>query len=399
MGDAYIVSTARTPIGRFGGSLKDLSPVDLGAHAMKAALERAGISGGDLDLYIFGNILRAGHGQLLPRQAAVKAGIPAEVDGYAIDMVCSSGMMSVINAATAIRAGEADLILAGGMESMSQAAFSLSHRARWGYKFLMGAPEQLTDTLLHDGLSDPLENNTAMGDETERLASEYEITRDELDEVAYQSHRRAAEATEKGWYKREIAPIEIQSRKETLVLDYDEGIRADTTRETLAKLRPAFRKDGVLTAGNASQISDGAAALVIASEAALEKHNLKPMARILGGAWAAGDSWRFTEAPVPAVKKLLGKLNMTLNEFDLIENNEAFAINSVLFNKVLSVPYEKLNVFGGAIAIGHPIGCSGARVMVTLLNALEERHGKRGLASLCHGTGGGTVVAIERPAS
>jgi len=164
-------------------------------------------------------------------------------------------------------------------------------------------------------------------------------------------------------------------------------------------LRPAFRKDGVLTAGNASQISDGAAALVIASEAALEKHNLKPMARILGGAWAAGDSWRFTEAPVPAVKKLLGKLNMTLNEFDLIENNEAFAINSVLFNKVLSVPYEKLNVFGGAIAIGHPIGCSGARVMVTLLNALEERHGKRGLASLCHGTGGGTVVAIERPAS
>ncbi|MDX1520532.1 MAG: thiolase family protein [Anaerolineae bacterium] len=395
MTEAYIVSAARTPIGRFGGALKDLSPTDLGAHAMKAALERAGVEGKELDLYIFGNVLRAGHGQLLPRQAAVKAGIPMDVDGYAIDMVCSSAMMTVMNAAMAIKSGEADLVLAGGMESMSQAGFSLSHRARWGYKFLMGTPEQLQDTLLYDGLTDPIEND-GMGDETERLATEYEVTREELDTVAYNSHKRAAEATEKGLLQKEIAPIEVKVRRDTQLVDSDEGIRADTTMESLGKLRPAFSKEGVLTAGNSSQISDGAAALLLASEAAVEKHNLTPIGRYVSGAWAAVDSWRFVEAPVPAVKKLLGKLDKTINDFDLVENNEAFAVNSVLFNKVLQVPYDKMNVYGGGIALGHPIGCSGARIIVTLLNALEERDGKLGLASLCHGTGGGTAVAIER---
>jgi acetyl-CoA C-acetyltransferase len=395
MPDAYIVSAVRTPIGRFGGSLKDFSPADLGAHVMKAALERAGVAGQDLDLYIFGNILRAGHGQLLPRQAAIKAGIPQAIDGYAIDMVCSSGMMSVMNAATMIKAGEADLVLAGGMESMSQAGFFLSHRARWGYKFLLGAPEQLQDILLYDGLTDPIIDD-GMGNETERLTADYEITRQELDDVAYHSHRRAAEATEKGFFKKEIAPIEIKTRTETKLMDADEGIRPDTTPEALAKLRPAFSKDGMLTAGNSSQISDGAAALLLAGEAAVEKHNLKPIGRVLGGTWAAGDSWRFVEAPIPAVKKLLDKLGQTIAAFDLIENNEAFATNSVLFNKVLGIPYEKLNVHGGAIALGHPVGCTGARLIVTLLNGLAAREGKLGLASLCHGTGGGTAIAIER---
>lgn len=395
MRTAYIVSTARTPIGKFGGSLVGFSPADLGAHAMKGALERADVDGKYLDLYIFGNILRAGHGQLIPRQAAVKAGIPQEIDGYAIDMVCSSGMMTVMNAATAIKADEADLVLAGGTESMSQAGFFLSYRARWGYKFLMGAPEQLQDILLYDGLTDPITDD-GMGNETERLVEEYEITREELDHVAYHSHKRAAEATEKGIFEREIVPIEIKSRKETKLLDHDEGIRAETTPETLANLRPAFSKNGFLTAGNSSQISDGAAALLIASEKAVEKHDLTPVARILGGAWAAGESWRFTEAPIPAVKKLLEKIDKTIDDFDLVENNEAFAINSVLFNKVLGVPYDKLNVHGGAIALGHPVGCSGARIIVTLLNALEEHGGKLGLASLCHGTGGGTAVAVER---
>lgn len=395
MRDAYIVSAARTPIGRFGGSLKDFSPVDLGAHAMKAALERAGISGEALDLYIFGNILRAGHGQLVPRQAAIKAGIPQQVDGYAIDMVCSSGMMTVMNAATAIKAGEADLVLAGGMESMSQAGFFLSHRARWGYKFLLGSPEQLQDILLHDGLTDPIIDD-GMGSETERLAAEYEVSRAELDHVAYHSHRRAAEATGSGFFKKEIAPIEIKGRKETTVMDADEGIRPDTTPETLANLPPAFTADGLLTAGNSSQISDGAAALLVASEDAVKKHNLQPIARILGGAVAAGESWRFVEAPIPAVKKLLTRLGKTIDDIDLVENNEAFAVNSVLFNKVLSIPYEKLNVFGGAIALGHPIGCTGARIIVTLLNGLNETDGKLGLASLCHGTGGGTAIAVER---
>lgn len=395
MRDAYIVSAARTPIGRFGGVLKDFSPADLGARAMKAALDRAGVAGNDLDLYILGNVLRAGHGQLIPRQAAIRAGVPQEVDGYAIDMVCSSAMMTVMNAATTIKAGEADLILAGGAESMSQAGFFLSHRARWGYKFLMGAPEQLQDVLLHDGLTDPITGD-GMGNETERLAADYEITRHELDDVAYHSHKRAAEATEKGIFKREIAPIEIKSRKETIVLDADEGIRPDTTPEGLAKLPPAFSKDGLLTAGNSSQISDGAAALLVASEAAVEKRHLKPIAKILGGAVAAGESWRFAEAPLPAVKKLLDKLGKTIEDFDLVENNEAFAVNSVLFNKVLGVPYEKLNIYGGAIALGHPIGCTGARIIVTLLNGLEQTGGKLGLASLCHGTGGGTAIAIER---
>ena len=392
--EVFVVSLARTPIGRFGGSFKNVPPTDLGAHAMKAALERAGVSGAELDLYIFGNILRAGHGQLLPRQAALKAGIPDDVDGYAVDMVCSSGMMSVMNAAMTIRAGEADLVLAGGMESMSQAAFSLSSRARWGYKFLLGNPEEVKDLLLYDGLTDPI-NGEAMGEETERLIAELGISRGELDEVAYQSHKRAAEATEAGLFKDEIAPYELKTRKGTLIFDADEGIRPETTLESLAALRPAFLKDGVLTAGNSSQISDGAAALLVASPEAVEKHGLEPIARIIGGSWAAGPSWRFPEAPVPAVKKLLDKLGMTLDDFDLIENNEAFAVNSVLFHRMLGIPYEKMNVLGGAIALGHPIGASGARIIGTLLTALGARGGQRGIAALCHGTGGATAVAVE----
>ncbi len=392
--EVFVVSAARTPIGRFGGSFKNVPPTDLGAHAMKAALERAGVTGADLDLYILGNVLRAGHGQLLPRQAALKAGIPDNVDGYAVDMVCSSGMMAVMNAAMTIRAGEAGLVLAGGMESMSQAAFSLSSRARWGYKFLLGNPEQVKDLLLYDGLTDPI-NGEAMGEETERLIAELGVSRGDLDEVAYQSHKRAAEATEAGIFKREIAPYEIKTRKGTLMLDTDEGIRPDTTIDSLAALRPAFVKDGVLTAGNSSQISDGAAALLIADAAAVEKYGFKPIARILGGTWAAGPSWRFPEAPVPAIKKLLAKLGMNLDDFDLFENNEAFALNSVLLNRMLGVPYEKMNVLGGAIALGHPIGASGARIIGTLLTALQAKGGQRGIAALCHGTGGATAVALE----
>lgn len=395
MRDAYIAAAARTPLGRFGGVLVDFSPVELGAHAMQAALERAGVPGSALDLYIMGNILRAGHGQLLPRQAAFKAGIPASVDGYATDMVCSSGMMALINGTLTIRAGEADLVLVGGMESMSQTGFSLSHRARWGYKFLLGNPEQLTDLLLHDGLTDPT-TGEAMGSQTERLAESHGFSRKDLDEVAYQSHKRAAEATDRGSFKAEIAPIEITTKKGTQVVDRDEGIRPDTTLEGLGKLRSAFTKDGVLTAGNSSQITDGAAALVLASQDAVDRHGLKPLAKVLGGAWAGGETWRFTEMPVYAVQKLLAKLNKQIPDFDLVENNEAFAVNSLLFHHMLGVDLDKLNVNGGAIALGHPIGASGARIIVTLINALKERDKTLGLAALCHGTGGGTAVAIER---
>ncbi|WP_456426223.1 thiolase family protein [Rhodocaloribacter sp.] len=395
MRDVYIVSAVRTPIGRFGGALKNHSPVDLAAHVMKAALERAGVEGKDLDLYIFGNVIRAGHGQLIPRQAAIKAGIPKEVDGVALDMVCSSGMMSVMNAATFIRAGEADLLLAGGVESMSTSGYYLSSKARWGYKYAMGPAEGLIDLLFRDGLSDPM-SGEAMGDQTERLAAEKGITREALDEIAYLSNRRAAEATEQGNFAREIVPIEYRERRATKTLTADEGIRAETTMESLAGLRPAFRKDGVLTAGNSSQISDGAAALLVASGEAVERYGLKPLARFVGGAWAAGEPWRFPEAPIPAVRKLLDKTGTAVEDYDLFENNEAFAINSILFHEMLGVPYEKLNVHGGAIALGHPIGCTGARITTTLVHALHTHDRARGLAAICHGTGGGTALAIER---
>ncbi len=398
MQDAFIVAAVRTPIGRFGGIFKDVSAVELGAHAMRAALERAGVAGEHVDVYAFGNVLRAGHGQLLPRQAALKAGIPDSVDGYALDMVCSSAMMSVMTAANTIKVGDADLVLAGGFESMTQSGFMLSPRARFGYKTLLGAPEQLIDVMQYDGLTDPI-NGEPMGVETERLAREYKITRGELDEVAALSHERAARATREEIFAREIAAVEVPSKNGRVRVDEDEGIRPDTTVESLAKLRPAFSPDGILTAGNSSQISDGAAALVLASEKAVAEHRLRPVGKLLGGSWAAGESWRFPEAPIPAVRNLLQKLKLTVADIELFENNEAFALNNLLFERQLGVTRDKLNVHGGAIALGHPIGASGTRLIVTLLNALQERDATLGVAALCHGTGGGTAVAVERVGS
>ena len=394
MRDVYIASAVRSAIGRFGGAFKNHEPSDLAAPVMAAALDRAGIGGEALDLIVFGNVLRAGHGQLVPRQAAFKAGIPKHVDAMAVDMVCSSGMMSIMNAATQIKAGEADLILAGGVETMSNTGFYVSPGARWGYKFLMGAGQPMADIMFRDGLSDPM-SGEAMGEQTERLIEEEGITREALDEVAEMSHRRAAQATENCHFSHEIVPVEYRDRRETKALEHDEGIRADTTLEALAKLRTAFRKDGILTAGNSSQISDGAAALVVASEEAVERHGLTPLARLVGGSWAAGEPYRFPEAPIPAVRRLLSRTGRTIGDFDLFENNEAFAVNSVLFSRAFDVPYDKLNVHGGAIALGHPIGCSGARIVVTLLHALRQHDGQAGLAAICHGTGGGTALAIE----
>lgn len=395
MAEIYIVAAVRTPIGKFGGGLKDVSPVDLAAHVMRAAVARANVDPARLDQYIFGNILKHGHGQLLPRHAAIKAGIPVEVDGYAVDMLCSSGMMSTMNGATAIRAGEADLVLTGGVESMSQAGFLLTHKARWGYKLLIGpAKEHVVDALLIDGLTDPM-TGELMGEETERLCAEMQVTRAELDEVAYLSHSRAAAAEATGKFGAEVAPVEIQLRRKAVVINHEEGIRGDTTLESLAALQPAFKTDGVLTAGNSSQLSDGAAALVLASEQAVKQYGLKPVARLLGGAYAGVESWRFVEGPVPAIRKLTAKLGMAVEDFDLVENNEAFALNNVLLRRALGIPYDKINVYGGAIALGHPIGASGARIIVTLVNALQQEGKYRGIAALCHGVGGGTAVAVE----
>ena len=310
-------------------------------------------------------------------------------------MVCSSGMLSVMQAATMIKAGEADLLLSGGTESMSGTGFYLSHRARWGYKFLMGNPEGVTDLLLHDGLSDPF-SGEAMGVQTERLASERGITRDQLDEVAAMSHQRAEAAWAAGAFDAEVAPIAYRLKREMVDLVQDEGIRAGTTSESLGALRPAFDKDGVLTAGNSSQISDGASALMVASEDAVKKYGLKPLARVMASSWAAGEPWRFPEAPIPAVEGVLKKTGLSIGDFDLFENNEAFSINSVLFRDMLGVSYDQLNVHGGAIALGHPIGCSGARIMTTLIHAMHRRDARRGMAAICHGTGGGTAIALER---
>ncbi len=396
MHEVFIVSGVRTPIGKFGGVLRDLTPIVLGSHAMRAALARAHVPGKDLDLYVFGNVLRAGWGQLLPRQAALAAGIPDTVDGYAIDMVCSSAMMSLMSASHAIATGDADLVLAGGFESMTQTGFMLSPRARWGYKSLASAPEQLIDVLTYDGLTDPI-TGEGMGEETERLAREYGVSRAELDTVAATSHQRAARATESGVFAREIVPVEVKTKKGVEMVDRDEGIRPETTVEILGKLRPSFSGGaGLLSAGNSSQLSDGAAALLLASRGAVERHQLKPVGKILGGSWAAGATWRFPEAPIPAVRKLLTKLGMQLSDFDLFENNEAFALSTLLFERQLGVSRDQLNVHGGAIALGHPLGATGARLVVTLLNALAERNGTRGIAALCHGTGGGTALAIER---
>lgn len=395
MGEVYIISAVRTPIGKFGGVLAGLSPSDLGAHAMRGALDKGDVSGEQLDLYIFGNVLRAGHGQLIPRQAALKAGIPSNIDGFAVDMVCSSGMMSIINATAILRSGDAGLVLAGGTESMSNAGFYLSSRARWGYKLLTGDGEPVTDLLIYDGLTDPMRGEI-MGKQSERLAAEYSISREELDEVAAASHQRAAEATENGSFSSEIIPVEMEDRGHRKVLDRDEGIRADTTPEKLGGLKPAFEANGVLTAGNSSQISDGASAILLADERSVERHNLKPIARVIGGTWTAGETWRFPEAPIPAVKKLIDRIEMGLDAFDLFENNEAFALNNVLFSRMLDVPVDKLNIHGGAIALGHPIGASGARIVTTLIHALHKTEGRYGLAAICHGTGGSTALAVEK---
>lgn len=395
MEDIFIVSAVRTPLGKFGGALASHSPVDLAAHAMKSVLTAANVDGAELDLYIFGNVLGAGHGQLIPRQAALKAGIPDNVDGVSLDMVCSSGMMSIMQASALIRAGDAGLVLAGGVESMSDVGFYLSSRARWGYKFLMGKPEQVKDLLLYDGLTDPT-TDEAMGAQAERLAAENGVTREEVDEVAAESHRRASSAWTSGAFEHEVTPIEYRHKKEARMLEQDEGIRSDTTVESLSSLRTAFGVDGILTAGNSSQISDGASAILLANRATVGRLDLQPIAKLMGGTWSAGETWRFPEAPIPAVRKLLQKTNLKIEDFDLFENNEAFALNSILFHRMLGVDLDTLNVHGGAVAMGHPIGCSGARIVTTLVHALATRDADKGLAAICHGTGGGTSVAIER---
>ncbi|MCU7788536.1 thiolase family protein [Pyrobaculum sp. 3827-6] len=386
-----IVGYVRTPIGKFGGALKDVKTPHLAAFTIKKVLERAGVDGKVVEEVVFGSTLQGGMGQNLARYAALLAGLPVEVSAYTVNRVCSSGMQAIVEAYREIAMGDASVVVAGGAESMSTAPICLPDSARWGMRHLIGRREDFRDLMVYDGLTDPA-TGMLMGEETELVAREHKLTREELDWIAYESHMRAWRATENKWFD-DMEPI--LGEWGGVKLDRDEGIRPDTTLEKLAKLKPAFKADGVLTAGNSSQLSDGAAALLLMSEEKARELGVRPIARILGYSWHMVEPWRFTEAPVYATQKLLKKLGVGLDYFDYFEFNEAFAVVNALVNRVLGVPYDKMNVFGGAIALGHPLGASGARIVTTLISVLRQRGGRRGLAALCHGTGGGTALAIE----
>ena len=391
MRKAVIVSATRTAVGSFGGSLASLSAVELGTIVVKSALERAGVAPELVEEIIFGNVLQAGLGQNPARQAALKAGIPQESTAFTVNKLCGSGLKTVALAAQAIIAGDADIIMAGGMESMTNAPY-LEQTARWGSK--MG-DVKMVDSLLRDGLLCAL-NNYHMGVTAENIAAKYGITRADQDNLALASQQKAERAINDGSFKKEITPIVIKSRKGETVFATDEFPRAGTTIEALTKLRPAFNKEGSVTAGNASGINDGAAAILVMSEEKALELGLKPLARIIAYASGGVDPSIMGMGPVPAVRKALKKAGMTIADIDLIEANEAFAVQFLAVGKELGFDAAKVNVNGGAIALGHPIGASGARILVTLLHALEARDKKIGLATLCIGGGQGTAVIVER---
>ncbi len=392
--EAVILSAARTPIGRFQGALSSFTAPMLGALAVKAAVERAGIQPADVEEVLMGNVVQAGEGQAPARQAAIFGGMPSSVGATTINKVCGSGLKAAMGAAQAIRAGDADLYVAGGFESMSRAPFLVAGRSG-ELKF---GNTQLTDALLYDGLWDPFEN-WGMGMAAEFIADEYEVTREAMDRFALESHQKAVAAQQAGKFKDEIVPVEIKGRKgEVIVVERDEGPRGDSTLEALAKLKPSFKEGGKVTAGNSSTMNDGAAAVVIASRAYAEKQGLRPLARVVGYAQAAVDPKYLFAAPAKAMPKLLNRIGWGLNDVDLIELNEAFASQVLADGYALSDQgwdWNKLNVNGGAIALGHPLGASGARLLTTLLYALHDRDLKRGIASLCLGGGEAVAMAIE----
>ena len=389
MVDVYIVGAARTPIGRFLGSLSSVPAAELGAAAVRAAVERSGVDPGAVEDVLIGNVVQAGVGQAPARQAALKAGLPSSASATTINKVCASGLEAINSAALAIRNGDADLIVAGGMESMSGAPHLLKGM-RQGVRLGAG---QLDDAVIHDGLWCAFENHH-MGNAAEAVAEKHGIGRAEMDEYALNSHRKTVSAAEAGRFDAEIVPVTVGGRTPTVV-GRDESPRADTSAEALAKLRPAFLPVGVVTAGNAPGLTDGAAAVVVASEAAVREHNLTPLARVVAHATAACDPLWLFDAPVLAIEKLLKKTGTSLDDYDLIEVNEAFAAQILANGKSLGWDWDRVNVNGGAIALGHPIGATGARIVVTLLHALQQRALKRGMAGLCHGGGGAVAMSFE----
>jgi acetyl-CoA C-acetyltransferase len=390
--DPVLVSAVRTPVGRFLGGLSSLQATELGARAIRAAIERAGnISVEEIDEVIMGNVVSAGEGQAPGRQAALGGGVPVDIPAVTINKVCGSGLKAVMLASQAIKAGDGNLFVAGGMESMSNAPYLLP-KGRTGYRMGNG---EIVDSVVNDGLWCAFEH-IHMGEEAEIVADKFEISRQAQDELAYESHMKAQAATEAGRFKDEIVPIEIAQKKGSVTVDRDEPIRPDTTLEALAKLGPAFRKQGgTVTAGNAPGLSDGASATVVASEAYAREHDLPILARITGYAAAAIEPKYIFACPPRAVNRLLERTGQKMSDFDLIEVNEAFAAQVLANGKELQWDWKKVNPNGGAIALGHPIGSSGSRVLTTLVYELRRRGGGRGLATLCLGGGGAVAMSVE----
>lgn len=389
--EPVIVSAARTPIGRFQGTLAPLSAPELGAVALRAAVERAGIDPAGVEEVLMGNVIPAGVGQAPARQAAIQAGFPPTVGATTVNKVCGSGLKAVMQAAAMIAAGDGDVFVAGGMESMNNGPYLLK-QARFGYRLGDG---KLVDATVHDGLWCAFQN-WHMGNAAEWIAREYGLTRQELDEYAYRSHMKAIAAIDEGRFQEEIVPVQVpQPKGGPVSFEIDECPRRDTSLEALARLKPAFQPDGIVTAGNSPGITDGAAALVVMSRAKAEELGLRPLARIVAYAQAGVEPLKIFTAPVFAVRKLWAKTGTTVEDYDLYEINEAFAAQVVANGKELGLPWDRVNVNGGAIALGHPIGCSGARVLVTLIYALRQRGLRRGLAALCLGGGEAVAMAIE----
>lgn len=395
MRNVVIVSACRTPIGKFGGKLAEVSAADLGAIVIREVIRRADLTADQVEHVYMGCVIQAGLGQNVARQAALKAGCPITTPAVTVNVVCGSGLHSVNLAAQMIQMGDADIVVAGGTENMDLAPFAMPN-GRYGYR--MGAPmvkTEMLDTMVHDALWDSF-NNCHMGITAENICDQWKLTRAELDAFAEKSQKKAIAAMEKGAFDEEIVPVIIKGRKGELVFSKDEGPRAETSLESLSKLRPAFKKEGIVTAGNSSTINDGAAAVLLMSEEKAAELGVPVMARWLGGSLAGVDPAIMGVGPVASTKKLLTKLNMTMEDIDLIEANEAFAAQSIAVARELNFDMEKVNVNGGAIALGHPVGASGCRILVTLLHAMKERDVKHGLATLCIGGGMGCSTIIKR---
>ena len=390
MQGAYILSAVRTPIGKFGGSLASLTAADMGVVAAKAAMERAGVQASQVEETIFGNARQAGGGPNPARQISVRSGVPEEVPAFTVNKACASGMKAITLAYQAIVLGESSCILAGGTESMSRLPYYLDG-ARWGYRL---GNQELVDGMYRDGFFCPLAK-MVMGETAEVLAEQYKITRDEQDEYALMSQTRAARAIAAGRFEAEIAPVTIEGKKGTSTFARDEHPFAGASLEKLAKLPPVFSKTGTVSAGNSSGITDGAAAVVVASEHFVKQNNLKPLTRIAAVATAGVDPRTMGIGPVPALQKLQDKDNLRLHDFGLIELNEAFAAQVLACDRALGFNRERLNVNGGAIALGHPIGCTGTRITVTLVHEMLKRNTKRGVATLCVSGGMGMALALE----